>query len=80
MAVARKVFTEAMVRKVLSEHFAVDPLDPTLHGVGTQCHCGWLTTREATPSGDPFDDHFVDQLHKRWHETIGRRKTTESSQ
>ena len=74
MAPARKVFTEAMIRRVLKNHFEVDPIDPSLHGIGAQCECKWISSRSDADKA--FEDHFIDQLHKLWHEMFNRRPTT----
>jgi hypothetical protein len=72
---ARKVYTESMIRDMLRSHFEVDPYPP--HSSDTYsgaCLCGWVTSR--TDADKAFEDHFIDQLHKRWHETIGNRTPT----
>lgn len=69
MAVARKVFTEAMVRYVMKAHFEVESDLPISENYGP-CNCGW--------NGTNFEDHFIDQLHKRWHETVGRIKDSKT--
>lgn len=76
MKPARKVYTESMIRKVLQNHFEVDPINPSLHGIGLQCACGHSSTREDVDKA--FEDHFIDQLHKTWHETVGRRQSPTS--
>lgn len=72
MAPARKVYTESMIRKVVQGHFEVEPTNPILHGVGVQCECSWYSTRSDADKA--FEDHFIDQLHKLWHETVGNKK------
>jgi hypothetical protein len=66
MAPARKVFTEAMVRRILKAHFEVEPANPI--NTSTECECHW--------TGTAFEDHFIDQLHKLWHEMFNRRPTS----
>jgi len=71
MAPARKVFTEAMVRRVLKAHYEIEPeeiVGDVQPAPGYACNC--------TNVGTSFEDHFIDQLHKLWHEMFNRRPTT----
>lgn len=76
MAPARKVYTESMVRSVLKAHFEVEPEGVPLSEYESACYCGWIKAPSSVTGGTAFEDHFIDQLHKQWHETIGRRKSS----
>lgn len=67
MTVARKVFTEAMIRRVLKAHYEIEP-EVNLDEEDAICNCLW--------HGSSFEDHFIDQLHKLWHEMFSRTKVT----
>lgn len=68
---ARKVFTEAMVRRVLKAHYEIEPAGTHDIYANIWCECGY------EGRGDDLSDHIVDQLHKLWHEMFGRRKSTD---
>lgn len=68
MTVARKVFTEAMIRKNLKAHYEIEPELGIVPETDTICICMW--------SGSNFEDHFIDQLHKLWHEMFGSRPSS----
>lgn len=63
---ARKVYTESMIRKVLINH--------TFFEDGCSCNLSW-SPKECEKK---YEDHIVDQLHKLWHETIGRSRSAVS--
>lgn len=73
MTTARKVFTEAMIRKTLKSHEALEE----------GCSCGWIWPTNSVQLNQAeawfskaFEDHFIDQLHKLWHEMFSRPKST----
>lgn len=69
---ARKVFTEAMIRKTLQKHFEIDLFAQQPPATTTVCECGWSSTRKDADKA--FEDHVIDQLHKLWHEMFGKPK------
>lgn len=74
MTAARKVYTEAMIRKVLKAHFEVEPEGVPLSEYESACYCGWSNSPGS--KGDAFENHFIDQLHKLWHEMFSRPKSS----
>lgn len=62
---ARKVFTEAMIRRVLKKHFEIEPTGDD----NIACECGWSLKIDPP---DAFENHFIDQLHKLWHEMFSK--------
>lgn len=77
MAPARKVFTEAMIRKVMQHHFEVES-NSIYPGPLVACECGW--ERQSGPAAKMFEDHFIDQLHKLWHEMFSRNPKSDAEE